>query len=96
MFGLYTKEMLVRAKETGLGMNVGDKTLGLLLYADDVVLLSESSEDLQQMLIIIQSTGMNFISNSAVKKSQIMVANGKEIAKERENMDTSEEKNKED
>ena len=64
-------------------MKVGDDRLGLLLYADDVVLLSESSEDLQRMLDITTEYGMDFNVKFSSEKSQVMVVNGEEIDKER-------------
>ena len=50
LFGLYTEELTVRVKEMRLGMTVGNEKLATLLYADDVVIFSKTSEKLQEML----------------------------------------------
>lgn len=35
LFGVYTEELAVRMKKTGLGMRVRDERLNILMYADD-------------------------------------------------------------
>ena len=42
--------MVERLEEEGLGVKEGDYWCGALLYADDIVLLGESPEELQKML----------------------------------------------
>ena len=41
---------VVRVKGTGVGVNVWNDMLSVLMYADDVVVLSENHNDLQEML----------------------------------------------
>ena len=40
----------VRVKGTGVDVNVWNDVLSVLMYADDVVVLSENHNDLQEML----------------------------------------------
>ena len=42
--------MAREAKALGLGVDFGGQRLAILLYADDVVLLANSPEDLQKLL----------------------------------------------
>ena len=37
-------------KNLNLGIDIGGKKLSILLYADDIVLMSESEENLQKIL----------------------------------------------
>ena len=76
LFGLYTEELAVRVKRTGLGVRVGNEKLSLLLYADDVVILSENAEDLQKMLNEVTGYGRDFRVKFSYEKSQVLVVNG--------------------
>ena len=53
LFALFMEELTERVKESGLGVDVGGFKLPILLYADDVVLLAESNEDMQRILDIV-------------------------------------------
>jgi len=50
LFNLYINSLISRMRRLGLGIDVDDLIVSLLLYADDLVLLAESKEDLQRML----------------------------------------------
>ena len=76
LFGLYTEELTVRVKQTGCGMIIGNERLAILLYADDVVLLSENGEELQEMLNTVSKYGRDFQVKFSVDKSKVMVING--------------------
>ena len=60
LFGLYTEELAVipaipkwRVNKCNKGIRVGDSRLNVLLYADDIVVMSESSDDLQDVLNVV-------------------------------------------
>ncbi|KAF2343922.1 Reverse transcriptase domain [Trinorchestia longiramus] len=53
LFGLYTEEIAVRLRMSGFGLKVGEEKLSCLLYADDIVVVSESEQELQMMLEIV-------------------------------------------
>ncbi len=78
LFGLYTEELAVRVKSTGLGVRVGNDKLSLLLYADDVVIMSENAEELQTMLNEVTGYGRDFRVKFSSEKSQVLVVNGLE------------------
>ena len=44
LFSLYTEELAVRMRRINAGVKVGNAKICLLLYADDVVVMSESTE----------------------------------------------------
>ena len=50
LFNLYTSDLVKLLESTGRGISLGDITLYILLYADDIALLAESPEDMQVLL----------------------------------------------
>ncbi|KAF2346972.1 Reverse transcriptase domain [Trinorchestia longiramus] len=53
LFGLYTEELAVYLRMSGFGLKVGEEKLSCLLYADDIAVVSESEQELQMMLEIV-------------------------------------------
>ena len=51
-FNVYINELVSRVSNLGKGIEIDDENLSILMYADDVVILSESKEDLQMILNI--------------------------------------------
>ena len=76
LFGLYTEELAWRIRRSGLGMRVGNDRLSCLLYADDIVLISESAEELQEMLDLVAGYGRDFDVKFSSEKSKVIVING--------------------
>ena len=58
-----------------MGVKVGEEKICMLLYADDVVVMSESAEELQSVL---GGYGRDFRVNFSSEKSKIMVVNRSE------------------
>ena len=50
LFSLFINALAVGVKNLNLGIDIGGKKLSILLYADDIVLMSESEENLQKIL----------------------------------------------
>ncbi|MPC18756.1 hypothetical protein E2C01_011649 [Portunus trituberculatus] len=44
-YSLYTEELAARLKRMNAGVRVGNDKIGVLLYADDVVVMSESGDE---------------------------------------------------
>ena len=44
------EELTQRIKKTGVGIKIGGDILSILLFADDVVLLTEAWEDMKKLL----------------------------------------------
>ncbi|XP_033761647.1 putative deoxyribonuclease TATDN2 [Pecten maximus] len=49
---IYINDLAQEIKDAQLGISVDEIIIGILMYADDIVLLSESEEDMQSMLNI--------------------------------------------
>ena len=76
LFGLYTEELAVRVNKCNKGIRVGDSRLNVLLYADDIVVMSESSDDLQDVLNVVAGYGKDFNVNFSDDKSEVLIVNG--------------------
>ena len=57
LFKLYLEELITRIRKSRNGVKFGDKRLGCLAYADDVILMSENKEDMEKLLRITDSFG---------------------------------------
>ena len=75
LFALYTEELALRVKERGLGVTVGREKLCMLMYADDIIIMCETGNDLQELLDIVNGYGVDFCVKFSKDKSQIMVIN---------------------
>ena len=61
LFGLYVDRLIKELRESGIGCQIGSFYYGVMLYADDIILLSPSWLGLQTMINICQkfATGNN-------------------------------------
>ena len=53
LFSLFINGLAKEINKKGIGVSVGSRRVRLLLYADDIVLLAETSKDLQKMLDVV-------------------------------------------
>ena len=54
LFAVYINSLLIKIKNSGLGTDIDGFKLGALAYADDIVLLADSPDDLQKLTNICQ------------------------------------------
>ena len=73
VFDVYTQELAVRMRKTGWGIKTRNEVLSILLYADDVVVMSE---ELQKMLDVVY--GKNRDVNFSDEKKQGAVSEWRE------------------
>jgi hypothetical protein len=83
LFSLYTEELAARVRVSGLGLNIdvegfGRATLGILLYADDIVLIAGDRGNLQRMLDITTEYGRDFKVKFNRAKCGVMIINAEE------------------
>jgi hypothetical protein len=50
LFSIFIDDPVDEINELGLGVNIRDSKLSILLYADDIVLVALSEADMQNML----------------------------------------------
>ena len=75
LFSLFINGLAKEINDKTKGIKVGERRVRLLLYADDIVLLAESAEDLQNMLDIVTkySRQWRFRVNPKKGKSEVML-----------------------
>ena len=56
-----------------MGLSTGDLVACVLLYADDIVLFTETKEDLQRLVSRLQSFGEESLMQVNIQKIKIMV-----------------------
>ena len=72
LFSLYTEEMAAKMRRMNAEVNVDGDKIYLLLYADDVVVMSETAEELKILLDVIKGYWRDFFRRD---KSKIMIVN---------------------
>ena len=55
LFNLFVNNLTSEVKSLSCGVKLGDTTISILLYADDIVLISESEDSLQKMLDVVNN-----------------------------------------
>jgi len=59
LFNIYVDDLIALVESTGIGCHVASEYIGVIMYADDILLLSASVSGLQSMLDICHSYGVN-------------------------------------
>ena len=65
-----------------MGIKIGEEKLSILLFADDVVLLTESWEDMQKLLEEVGKFSEDMEIKFGIDKSKVMTINEKEEGNE--------------
>ena len=52
LFAVYIDTLIVRLRSSGFGCKIADKYYGCLVYADDIMLISHTANDVSRMLAI--------------------------------------------
>ncbi|KAF2363928.1 Reverse transcriptase domain [Trinorchestia longiramus] len=84
LFGLYTEELAVRLRMSGFGLKVRKEKLSCLLYADDIVVVSESEQELQMVMEIVNGYSRDFNGKFGGDKSKVMVIDDDEVDRDKE------------
>jgi hypothetical protein len=77
LFAIFIDGVAEELRELGIGVPVGDEVLSLLMYADDIVLLAESEEELQNMLGVVYEYSRKWRFELSDKKTEVVVFGGK-------------------
>ncbi len=72
LFGIVINDIVKEINDFNLGVKIGNKKVSILLYADDIVLLSDTENGLQTMLNVAHKCGQKFMINFNKKKSNIV------------------------
>ncbi len=72
LYTVYADELIRRLAADGTGCHIGHRYVGIICYADDIVLLSPSRKGLQNMLNICQEYGAEYSVKYNERKSMTM------------------------
>ena len=78
LFNIYIEELIARIRMSGRGIEVGDRRLGCLAYADDIVLMAESKEDMEELLQLASRYGREWNVRYSGRKSKVIEFNSQE------------------
>ena len=59
LFAIYFNDMVTEIIELGLGVSFNNLLIDILLYADDILLVSESKTNMLSMLNVMSNFGIN-------------------------------------
>ena len=77
LFSIYINGVVREIYENGSGIDVCGKKLAILLYADDIVLIANSAEELQRNMKIMTDWGRKWKCTFNKKKSKVVVFGSK-------------------
>jgi len=72
LFSLFLNDLAVNIKNLNGGISIGNIKVSILLYADDLVLVSENEEELQNMLNILYKWCLKWQVKVNIEKSKIV------------------------
>ena len=72
LFNLFVNTLAAEIKELNCGIKIGDTTVSILLYADDIVLIAETETSLQKMLDTVYKWCQKWQLNINCSKTQIV------------------------
>ena len=68
-------ELTRRIKKLNLRIKIGEEKLAILLFADDIILLAESPEELQRLIQETERFSREIKIKFSAEKSKIMIVN---------------------
>lgn len=72
LFNVYINSLVSQIKESRIGVDIDGDIIAILLYADDIVLIAESKEDLQRLLNILHHWCQQYAMSVNIEKSKVV------------------------
>ena len=73
LFNIFINELALKIKACGKGVKIDDDTVGILLYADDIVLLADNEKELQYTLDVLNNWCVSNNMSVNVTKCNILM-----------------------
>jgi len=73
LFNIFINGIVEKVKSRGGGARVGDQKISILLFADDMVLLAESEEELKDLMAAVEEYCKEWHLEVNVDKTKVMV-----------------------
>ncbi|RMZ95612.1 RNA-directed DNA polymerase from mobile element jockey-like [Brachionus plicatilis] len=81
LFSIYVEQLIEKIRKTNLITEVNGIQTGVLMYADDLLLITDSAEKLRKVLKICENFGQENEIKFNPKKTRIMAINNKKREK---------------
>ena len=78
LFNTYIEELLTRIRVSRRGARIGNKTIGCLAFADDLVIIGEKREDMEELLRITSEYGEEWQVKFSANKCEVMKYNSRD------------------
>ena len=72
LFGIYVNDIITEISEMDVGIEIGDRKMSILAYADDIVVLGKSEEELQNILDVVGNWGKKWRMKFNCAKSNVI------------------------
>ena len=72
LFNIFINDIALKIKACGKSIKIDGDTVGILLYADDIVLLADNEKELQDMLDILNNWCVSNNMSANATKSNVM------------------------
>lgn len=79
LYSIFMNDLIQDIKDSEIGVKIGEKIIGCLLYADDIVLLAETQKDLHLLLKIVEEHSNKWRYEPNPKKCGVLVTNDNKI-----------------
>lgn len=73
LYSVFINDVIDDVKNAGLGISVEDVWVGIVLFADDMLLLADTEQDLRAMMEVVETTAARWHYQISDRKSQVMV-----------------------
>jgi exonuclease III len=76
LFSLYLEDLEEMVDNTGIGIGIGNLHINLLLYADDIILITNNKRQMQQLLNLVENFGRSREIKFNPDKTNFICVNG--------------------
>ena len=73
LFNIFINGIVERVNSKGAGARIGDENVAILLFADDMVLMAESEEELKELIAGVEEYCKEWHLEVNVDKTKVMV-----------------------
>ena len=73
LFSIFINKLAKKINESGIGIDIENKKVAVLMYADDIVILAKNPHELKKGLQIASEFGMKWRCKYNAKKTQVVI-----------------------
>ena len=81
LFSFYINDLIKAIKNLNVWINLNNLLIAILAYADDIILLAESSEDLQRLFDVVSTWCLKWPLQINIGKSAVIHLRSKRVTK---------------